>query len=269
MLFFIGQVLPYFAAAVFIIGVAYRIGRWLCVPVPFQLTQFPLPAGVLGRTVEICREVLLFQSLRRNDRVLWLWAWLFHAALALIIIGHIVGIATLMQQFTIFGATAAQSEALSAIFGGTAGVVFLGTLAVLFYRRTADPEVKRLSDPAEYFDLLLLLAIGITGMHMRFAVLHPDLVAIRDYLYGLLTFQPGPIPENWIFIWHFSLVQLLLIYFPFSKLLHFAGAVVNRLMLTEHAPIYPTPVGMPLRSPLAAQQNTAFDAPRISVTRGG
>lgn len=268
MLFLIGQVLPYLAAAAFVIGVAYRIVRWLRVPVPFQLTQFPAPDGGLYRAAEVSREVLLFQSLWRNDRSLWLWAWLFHVALAMIVVGHIAGIATLMHHFTILGFAAAQSEVLSAVLGSIAGVIFLAAIAVLFYRRTADQEVKRLSDPADYFDLLLLMAIGITGMHMRFSVMHPDLAAIRDYLYGLLIFQPIPLPENWIFIFHFLLVQILFIYFPFSKLLHFAGAVVNRLMLTEHAPVYPTPAGTPLRSSLAAKQNTAFAKPHMPVSKG-
>lgn len=268
MLFFVGQVLPYITAAVFIGGVVCRIACWLQVPVPFQLTQFPSPANGASRAVEICREVLFFQSLRHNDQLLWWWVWLFHLALAMIIIGHIAGISTLMHQFTMFGFSAAQSETISAVLGSAAGLLFIISLLVLFYRRTADSKVKRLSDPADYFDLLLLLAIAVTGNHMRLPIMHPDLAAIRDYLYSLIIFRPVPIPENWIFISHFLLVEILLIYFPFSKLMHFAGAIVNRLMLTEHAPVYPTPAGTPVRSPFAAKQVTAFPSQQATVSKG-
>jgi nitrate reductase gamma subunit len=164
-----------------------------------------------------------------------------HGSLAVIIVGHIVGIYTLTLEFTLIGLSPGASSALSAGLGITAGIVCFLSLMVLFYRRTAIDEVKRLSDPVDYFVLLLLLAIVISGMHMRLTSLNIDLTAIRSYLAGILTLHPIPIPRTWIFVSHFTLVNILLLYFPFSKLFHGAGFVVNRGMLTEKPPIYPTP----------------------------
>ncbi|HMM20272.1 MAG TPA: respiratory nitrate reductase subunit gamma [Selenomonadales bacterium] len=251
MLFFVGQVLPYIAGAVFLVGVACRIASWCKAPVPFQLTLFPAPRSGAGRIAAMGGELLLFRSLYKSDRSLWLWVWLFHVSLAVVIGGHVVGIYFLMNQFTLIGLSAAASQALSAALGTAFGLLLLAALLALFYRRLADPEVKRLSDPADFIDLLLLLAVAVTGNHMRLLAVHTDLPAIKAYMGGLLTLSPTPIPENGIFIAHFLLVNLLLIYFPFSKMLHFAGFLINRTMLTEAPPVYPTPAGTALRSPFA------------------
>ena len=244
MLYFIGQVFPYIAIGVFVIGLAWRVLSWLKVPVPFQLTMFPAPDTAGGRAAAVGKQLLLFTSLYKSDRTLWFWAWIMHVSLAMVIGGHIVGIYFLTKQFTYIGMSPEASTLLSETLGTVAGIFLLLSLIVLFYRRTAIPEVKRLSDPADYFDLLLILSVVITGMHMRLPTAHVDLPAIRTYLGGLLSFQPVPIPENFMFAAHFFLVNVLLMYFPFSKLVHLVGSVVNRAMLVEAPPVYPTPAGV-------------------------
>jgi len=242
MLFFIGQVLPFIAAAVFLVGTCLRVGGWLRVPVPFPLTLLPADSTYPDRVLAIGREILFFDSLRRGEWWLWLWALLLHISLVFIIIGHIAGIYYLTKQFTLIGFSAEASASLSAWLGTIFGMVFLVSLLALFYRRMTIPEVKRLSDPADYFDLGLLLAIVVTGMYMRL-VSDVDLPAVRAYMAGLFTLHPVPIPQNWVFISHFALVNILLLYFPFSKLIHLTSAFVNQAMMTQPPPVYPTPPG--------------------------
>jgi nitrate reductase gamma subunit len=239
MLFFIGQIFPYIAVAVFTLGLAWRVWTWMKAPVPFQLTLFPVPQSSLGRIFVMGKEVLLFDSLRRGDKGLWFWVWLMHVTLAMVLVGHVMGIYSLARQFMVFGLTAAQSEKMSVLLSSISGFSLLITLTVLFYRRTSVQEVKQLSDPADYFELLLLLVIVITGLHMR-TTTSVNLPAIREYLGSLIMLQPQPIPHESIFIWHFLLVNVLMIYFPFSKLVHMAGFVINRFMLLEAPPRYPT-----------------------------
>lgn len=243
MMFFLGQVFPYIAVAVFVFGMAWRVMTWLKAPVPFQITMFPAPSCSMGRMAAIGKEMMLFDSLRRGDKGLWFWAWIMHVSLALIIGGHVVGIYFLTHQFTMIGMTEAASSHLSAFMGTVAGFAFFVALIVLFYRRTAIPEVKRLSDPADYFDILLLMAIVVSGMHMRVTSIEVDLPAIRMYLGNLIMLKPTAMPHEWVFVSHFTLVNLLMLYFPFSKLAHLAGFFVNRAMLVEAAPVYPTPAG--------------------------
>ncbi len=260
LLYFVGQVLPYIAGAIFLIGVIYRVAGWLKVPVPFQLTLFPAPTSGAGRIAAVGTEVLLFKSLYNNDKNLWLWAWLLHVSLAMVILGHIVGIYFLMNQFTLIGLSASASQTVSAFLGTVFGLTLLISLIVLFYRRLVNPEVKQLSDPADYIDLLFILVIAITGNHMRLPGVEVDLPAVKAYLGSLLAFGPAPIPDSGVFIAHFVTVMLFMIYFPFSKMLHFAGFLVNRAMLVEAAPVYPTPAGTPLRSSFAGARAPVADS---------
>lgn len=240
MLYFIGQIFPYIAAGVFLAGMIWRVWTWLKVPVPFGLTLSPAPGTLTDKAISVGKDLALFRGLWSGDRGLWLAAWLMHVSLFMVIGGHVVGIATLGNEFTAIGLTPEQSQTLSGFMAVVSGVILLVALLMLLYRRTAIPEVKRLSDPADYFDLLLILAVVISGLHMRLTTIEVDLVVIRTYMAGIMSFQPVPIPNEGIFISHFFLVNLLLIYFPFSKLVHLAGSIVNRAMLIAPPPVYPT-----------------------------
>ena len=244
MLFFIGQVLPYMAWAVFVFAMLWHLARWLRVPVPFPLTLGPSGRrGGAGRVLTLGREALFFDSLRRGDRTLWLWAWLLHISLVLVIVGHIAGIHYLTRQFTFIGLSAEASSRLSAILGTVCGTVFFVALVVLLYRRMVIAEVRRLSGAADYFILALLLAIAVIGMYMRLGGSAVELAAVRAYAAGLLTLRPVPIPRNWAFVSHFTLVNILLFYLPFSKLIHMIGIFFGQAMVMQPPPLYPTPAG--------------------------
>ena len=240
LLLLVGQVFPYIALAIFLVGMVWRTRNWLKRPAPFPLTIGSSGKTPARRAAGVASELMFFPSLFRGDRVLWLTAWLMHVSLALVLIGHVVGIAFLSQQFCCFGASPSTSTHISETSALAGGLVLLASLLALLYRRTALPDVKRLSDPADFFDVLLLVTIAITGLHMRL-VTEVDMTLIRDYMAGLLTFRPIPIPAEPIFVSHFTLVNVLLVYFPFSKLVHVTGSIVSRGLLAEPAPVYPTP----------------------------
>jgi nitrate reductase gamma subunit len=89
------------------------------------------------------------------------------------------------------------------------------------------PQVRCISLANDYFPLFLILAIGITGILMRYFI-RVDVVAIKQLAVGLVTFSPriagsiGP-----LFFIHVLLVCVLLIYFPFSKLMHLGGVFLS------------------------------------------
>jgi nitrate reductase gamma subunit len=55
------------------------------------------------------------------------------------------------------------------------------------------------------------------------AWLHVSIVDVKAYILGLLTLRPVPPPMHPLFLTHLSLVFILMIYFPWSKLLHAGG----------------------------------------------
>jgi len=70
--------------------------------------------------------------------------------------------------------------------------------------------------------LILLLGITISGVLLR-VFFRAYLVDIRDVMLGLIHLEPRVYDIPWLFGLHFSLVLVLLIYFPFSKLMHSGG----------------------------------------------
>lgn len=248
MLFFLEVVFPYIAAMIFIMGILYKLRRWLTLPAPFPLTLSPAPAGKYARFKAMLKELLWFDSLFRHNGVLWFLAWTMHLALVLIIVGHIAGIYSFRQQFMLVGMSREGSQALSDLLGTLAGAVFLISLLGLAGRRICQKEARTASGLLNYFELGLLIAIGLTGMELRWTIAKGEFFLIRQYMAGLILLRPAFMPVSPWFLLHFSLVNILIIYLPFSRLIHGLGAGITRLLLTEEVPAYPTAPGRPFRS---------------------
>ena len=107
-------------------------------------------------------------------------------------------------------------------FGKYAAFMMLAGLAGLWARRIFVDRVRYISAPSDHLMLLLLIAIGVTGALMTF-VEHTDIVALKAFFLGLFVFDWSAFPPDPILIVHLSLVILLMVIFPFSKLLHAPG----------------------------------------------
>ena len=79
------------------------------------------------------------------------------------------------------------------------------------------------------FPLLLIIAIGVTGVLMRMFLRDGvDISAIKQLGVGLVTFSPVITTDiGSIFYIHLFLVCTLLVYFPFSKLMHLGGVFLS------------------------------------------
>jgi len=251
-----GIIIPYAAFLGFLSGVAVRTVVWAKSPVPFRIPttcgqQKSLPwikssplesphntAGVIGR---MFFEVLFFRSLFRNSKIelrdgnpifggakwLWLAGIAFHWSFLIIVLRHLrfffepvpAGInflATLDGLFEIGVPTLFLSDAL-----------FLASVTYLFMRRVAIPYLRYISLPADYFPLLLILAIGVSGFLMRH-LYKVDLYKVKELALGWVRFHPQ-VPEGigWVFYLHLFLVSVLLAYFPMSKLVHMGGVFLS------------------------------------------
>jgi nitrate reductase gamma subunit len=70
--------------------------------------------------------------------------------------------------------------------------------------------------------LLLLLGIGCSGLLMNY-VARTDIVQVKAFFTGAMTFNWVAMPTDPILLGHVMMVYLLMIVFPFSKLLHAPG----------------------------------------------
>lgn len=256
--FVLGVIVPGVAFAVFLGGIVYRVVRWARAPVPFRIptttgqakslpwirnNELESPSGLLGTLGRMALEVLFFRSLFRNTRVellpekekvsyiadkgLWAAAMVFHWAMLVSVLRHFRFFIEPVPVWVDW------LESADGFFQIGLPVYFMTTflmvagLAYLLARRFIDGKVKYISLPSDYFALYLLLGIAITGILMRH-VEKVDVVQVKAAIAGWASFQAvAPVGVGlWYFV-HVFLVSMLLVYFPFSKLLHAPGVFLS------------------------------------------
>jgi nitrate reductase gamma subunit len=251
--YFFGVIVPYAALSVFLAGGIHRLIKWGRAPDPFRI---PTTAGqqkslswikhdklenpytasqVIAR---MAMEVLLFRSLFRNRKTrpgegpgltygsskwLWMFAMVFHYALLMTLFGHLrffvdpvpAPIQAFLSLDTWF------SIGLPRLM--ISGLVLLGAVSLLLARRIFIPNLRYISLLNDYFPLVLIGAIALSGAVMRY-IIGVDVAGVKTLAMGLVSFRPV-VPENLsalVFV-HLFLVSVLLAYLPFSKLMHMAG----------------------------------------------
>ena len=202
----------YLATAVLVFGLLHRIVDYARTPAPLKIPTTPAPTTRSGVVVRMAEEVLLFRSLFRANKWIWLFGFAFHVALAVVLARH-------LRYFTEPVWLPVQ---LIQPFGIYAGLVMVGALSMLWLRRFAVSRVRYISAPSDHLWLLLLILIGASGLAMKF-VAHTDIVAVKAFFLGLLVFDWQPLPTDPLLLLHLTLVLALMIGFPFSKLLHAPG----------------------------------------------
>jgi len=208
---------------------AYRFRAWAKTPSPGRMTLFPASPSGAETFWGVVKESLFFPSLFAGEKALWAIAWIFHVTLAFIIIGHV---RVFVDFPKLWAALNIDADRMSAVLGGAAGVIIMIAAVLLLVRRVVTRRVREISNFSDFFALLLLAAIVLTGNMMRFGE-HFDLNITREYFAQLFTFSLGELtaPQNTVFLVHFLLVQLLLICIPFSKILHFGGVFFTQTII--------------------------------------
>jgi nitrate reductase gamma subunit len=218
--------LVYASAAVFLAGMGWRLAVWLRAPVPLKIVLTPGPITSAGVAHRLAGEALLFRSLFGADRSLWVAAWVFHLSLVLLGVGHVAGLVAPRFAQASLGLTEGQFHRLAQLTGGAFGILAVLPLLYLLLRRLVMERLRYISTYSDYFALALLLLVIATGNQMRFMG-SLDLAQARQFVSGVLTLHPVAPPFDAAFVAHLLLVCALLIYIPFSKLVHAGGLVFN------------------------------------------
>jgi nitrate reductase gamma subunit len=202
----------YFATAVIVLGVGYKIYQYASTPAPLKIPTMPAPVTRGGVVVRMAEEVVLFKSLFRSNKWIWVFGWIFHFALLLVLMRH-------LRYFT---EPVWWWVNLIQPFGKYAGYAMVIGLLGLLARRILVARVKYISAPSDYLMLLLLILIGVSGLVMKY-ITHTDIVAVKAFFLGLMRFDIQPLPADTMLLIHLALVAILMLVFPFSKLLHVPG----------------------------------------------
>jgi nitrate reductase gamma subunit len=204
--------LLYLGVLVLIIGVGRKVFQYSRTPAPLKIPTTPAPTTRRGVLLRLAREVVLFESLFKASKWTWLFGWLFHAGLFFALLAH-------LRYFT---EPVWWWVALLAPFSEYAGLAMVVGLVGLLARRFVVDRVRYISAPSDYLMLVFLLAIAGSGLTMRFVV-HTDIISLKQFALSLFSFNPAELSGNWVLYVHLILVALLLLIFPFSKLLHAPG----------------------------------------------
>ena len=205
-------VLYYGATLILTLGLALRIRRYATVPAPLKIPTTPAPTNRIGVILRMLREVTLFESLFKSNKWIWLFGWMFHFGLLLVLLRHLRYFTDPVSAWVVFLQP----------FGKYASLMMLAGLAGLWFRRLAVDRIRYISSPSDHLMLALLVTIGATGIAMSFAV-GTDVVAVKAFFLGLMLFDWQPLPSDPLLYLHLILVALLMLVFPFSKLLHAPG----------------------------------------------
>src|SRR4030042_7074154 len=188
--------IPYVAVLLFVIGFIYRVLKWASSPVPFHIPticgqqkslswikadNIDSPYTTGGVVKRLALEILFFRSLLKNEKVeleaphrllfrtsilLWLGAMAFHWSLLVILVRHLrfflepvpsVG-GVLQRVDSIF------QNLLPILY--ISDIILLIALGYLFIRRVITPQVRYISLPSDYFVLLAIGGVVISGVLM-------------------------------------------------------------------------------------------------------
>lgn len=202
----------YAATAVLAAGLALKVAQYAGTPAPLKIPTTPAPATRAGVVWRMLREVALFESLFRANLWIWLFGWIFHVALALVLVRHlryfiepVWGVVEIAQPFGVY-----------------AGFAMLAGLAGLWVRRFVVERIRYISTYSDHLMLALLAAIAASGLAMKY-VARTDIVAVKAFMLGLTVFDWQPLPAEPVLLVHLALVAALMAVFPASKLLHAPG----------------------------------------------
>ncbi|HMM47129.1 MAG TPA: respiratory nitrate reductase subunit gamma [Thiobacillaceae bacterium] len=202
----------YLATVLLVAGLAYKIYDYSRTPAPLKIPTTPAPTTRKGVAYRLAKEVVLFESLFKSNKWIWLFGFLFHFGLFLVLLRHLRYFIEPVWAWVGFLQP----------FGKYASIAMVVGLGGLLARRFLVDRVRYISTPSDYLMLVLLLAIGISGMLMTF-VIHADIVGLKMFFMGLMYFDLQPMPQDPILLVHLALVALLMVIFPISKLLHAPG----------------------------------------------
>lgn len=200
------------ATIVLVVGLTRKIVQYARTPAPLKIPTTPAPVTQSGVVMRMFREVVFFESLFKSTKWTWIFSWLFHMGLLVVLLRHL----------RYFMDPVWLPIQLIQPFGVYAGFAMLAGLGGLLVRRIFVDRVRYISAPSDYLWLLVLIFIGISGLMMKF-VSHTDIVMVKQFFTGLMGFSVGTLPIDFPLIVHLTLVALLMILFPFSKLLHVPG----------------------------------------------
>lgn len=191
---------------------------------------FPYVALIVAVIVAIYRSIYrpftissLSSQLLENKQLYW-GSISFHWGIVLILLMHLLAV-IFPQSIILWNAQPLRLYLLE-LSGLALGLWSLIGLLVLIWRRATQPRIRAVTSPIDRLILLLLVVSVVTGVIMAVAYRFGSYWftgVFTPYLLSLFTLQPrvdlvAPLP--WLIKLHVVNFFVLLLVFPFSRLIH-------------------------------------------------
>jgi nitrate reductase gamma subunit len=162
----------------------------------------PRRPSTIATWVLTVRDVVLFWRLLKVNPTLWFGEYLFHGTFLLVTLRHLRYFLDPVPRWV----------GDLQLPGLIAGYVLPFSLVYIFVVRSCS-ERERYSSPSNMILLALILAISGSGVLMH-AFFKPDLVDVKYFALGILSFTPAPMPAGVLFPTHLVLVLALVALVP-------------------------------------------------------
>jgi len=147
-------------------------------------------------------DVLFFVRLLMVNPALWIGEWLFHLSFLLVVGRHLRFFLNPIPAWVWFFQTP----------GMIAGYILPVTLIYILIIRLLSKHEKY-SSPANTLFLCLVLVISTIGVLMH-ALFKPDIVDVKLFILGIMSFSPAAVPGSMLFMLHFCLILVLIPILP-------------------------------------------------------
>lgn len=208
--FFLFQILPYLSLSICILGCLLRFDRD--------------PYSWRSKSSQLLRRKQLMMG-----------SVCFHVGILVVLVGHAVGLLTPVTVFDALGIAHGTKQLMAMVVGGVAGVLCLIGILMLLHRRLFDGRIRATSSVADVLVLFLLLAQLLLGLGtITVSMDHLDgheMVKFMEWAQHIVTFRGGAADfiadVHPLFKCHLTLGMLILVVFPFTRLVHALSAPVG------------------------------------------
>lgn len=186
-----------------------------------------LATGLIYRTIRRNNTIQASSSqFISNDKSLRWGSTLFHYAILLVLLGHILGLLTPEWLYNWF-MTNETKRLLAILMGSISGAAALVGITLLVVRRFSNKRVWGTSKIQDYVIVVLLLvqiSLGLWCTYITTQSSLEDYMAMEYWAQGIFIFEP----DSWKYIADADLIYklhivngfLIFIIFPFTKLMH-------------------------------------------------
>ncbi len=211
--------------------------RWELAPVPhekgksryggsyfeeYEWWTKPREKSHVSEMVYMFKEIVFLKGVWEHNRRLWWWSFPFHFGLYLLIVAAPV-LALRMALGVGGGASGIDAQlgaTVSVLAGAGFGLGAVGALGLLA-NRLFDVRLKPFTTPVSLFNLVLLLAVFVSGgVAMAAAWEFP--AGASAAVTALLTADTSPMLPGTLVV-HLLCTLLFLAYLPFGQMMHFVA----------------------------------------------